>query len=532
MNWRFWKREPTSLGKVIEPRPGGTIDDGLTYSLPRLEPKVMLQQMTAPAREQYLKESVANTFRFQFDTPQRTAADLPFQPPTEDPLQEWAITTREYVLEQTHAAVSRNPIAKRAVRYTSSFAVGEGFNLVCKHPEIEDVLNEFIEDEDNQIRAYERQVAEDLLTDGELFLRLYVGSAERNERPGFVTAVPQRPWECRWIRTEPGFFRRVISYHMEYRLTEGDSPTGSQSTVPIDVDADSMLHVPINRHSYELRGRPEIYPALPWLRAHKEFLENRARQNHWRSSFLWFIQVKNASDRVMAAVAARWHRPPSPGSVDVESDAVTVQPLVNPVQAGDSAEDGRQLKLMNAVAFGLPEYMLSDGSNANLASSTSQQLPALMTFTDLQYVLVEKLWYPLFERVLAEAMAAGRLQEQYPEHDADGEPVADGEMVDTIEGFTVSYRPVANEDLGTIANAFHMAVQDGAMSLETYCTRMGGDWAMEQKRMDNEKQKQMDDIAAGLRPPLVPPGMNPNQPPPAQEEPNAEEPAPQEPVAA
>lgn len=505
MNWRFWQAEPTPLGKSVPaPTSGGTIDDGLTYSLPRLEPQTLLAQMTPEARSQYLRESAAQTFRFQFDTPQRTAADLPFQPPSEDPLREWSITTREYVLEQCHAAVSRNPVAKRAVRYTASFAVGEGFNLVCQHPDIAAVLNEFIEDEDNQLRSYERQVAEDLLTDGEIFLRLYVGRAEANERPGFVIAVPQRPWECRWISTEPGFFRRVLSYHFEYRVSDGDAPTGHQQTVQADVPYDQVIHVPINCHAYELRGRPEIYPALPWLRAHKEWLENRARQNHWRTTFLWFVQVKNATERTISAVAARWYKPPSPGSVDVESDAVSVQPLTNPVNAGDASEDGRQLKLMSAVAFGLPEYMLSDGANANLASSSSQQLPALMTFTDLQYVLVERLWYPLFSRVLKEAVAAGRLQRQYPEHDADGTPLQNGQIVDTETAFSVSYRPVANEDINTIASAFHLAAQDGAISLETYCTRMGGDWSVEKKRMANEQQSVLDDIAAGLRPPPLP----------------------------
>lgn len=503
MDWRFWKREQTGFGSTVQASPGPTIEDGLTYSLPVLAPETLRSRMTPEAWGQYLHESAASTFRFQFDTPQRGPTDEPFMPPTEDPLCEWPITTREYVLEQCHSAVSRNPIAKRAVRYTASFVVGEGFNLTCKHPDIEALLNDFIDHPDNAIRTYERQAPVDLATDGELFLRLFVGDAAQNEEAGAVIAVPQRPWECRWIETEPGFFRRPLFYRFEYRRTRGDSPSPApkpQETT--DVPGDRIIHCAINRHAYELRGRPEIYPALPWLRAHKEFLENRARQNHWRSVFLWFVQVKNASSQVIAAVAARWKRPPAPGSISVESDAVSVQPLTNPVNANDAAEDGRQLKLMNAVAFGLPEYFLADGSNANLASSTSQQLPALMTFADMQYTLVEQLWTPLFHFVLEQAVKAGRLKASYPECDVEGEPIPGAPPVNTLDGFSVTYRPVSGEDMAGLANALHIALMDEAVSIETYSTRLGFDYGIEAKRIAAQRKQELDEIAAGLRPPL------------------------------
>ena len=67
--------------------------------------------------DDYLREA-SDTFHFQFDKPYRGAADdYPVRAITEDPLKEWNETTREYVLTQTHAAYSRNPLAQRAVKY-------------------------------------------------------------------------------------------------------------------------------------------------------------------------------------------------------------------------------------------------------------------------------------------------------------------------------------------------------------------------------------------------------------------------------
>ena len=528
---RLFQKPPTDApGFMIGPQaaaPG--IEDGVRYDLPVLLPRQLAESLNKRGKlPDYLRESAASSFRFQFDTPMRGTGDEPFMPPTEDPLREWSYSTREYVLGNTHAAYARNPIANRACKYTASFVVGEGFNLACKAKEVEDVLTAFIESEDNQIRTYERQAPIDLLVDGEIMLRLYKGDGDT---AGQLAAVPQRPWECQYIETERGFFRRRVMYRFQRYLTKGDSWTDGGTTEIEDVPAADILHVAINRHGYELRGRPELYAVLPWLRAYKEWLENRARQNHWRTSFMWFVQVKTTAANALASVAARWRRPPTPGSVAVERDAVNVMPLSNPVGAGDASEDGRQIKLMTAVGFGLPEYMLSDGSNANLASSTSQQLPALVTFADMQRTLIEELWYPLFNRVVQEAIDAGLLPEECDECDADGDPIYDEDDADeygtdddaaeapvlpmqklprrikTLDAFTVSYTPVQDTNIQTLATALDIAARNGWVDEETATTEMGFDYAQVQKRMKRDEAKSQRDMAMGLKP--TPPGMTP-----------------------
>jgi hypothetical protein len=211
-----------------------------------------------------------------------------------------------------------------------------------------------------------------------------------------------------------------------------------------------------------------------------------------------------------SAIAMRRRLKPTPGSVAVESDSVAVSALANPVGANDASEDGRQLKLMNAVAFGLPEYMLSDGSNANLASSTSQQLPALMTFADMQRTLIEELWRPLFKLVIREAVAAGRLPEQVARCDADGEPAEDGEMIDAVDAFDVSYTPLQDNNIQALATALEIAARNGWVDDETATTEMGFDWGIVSKRLKQQKESAASDMATGMMPEppgYIPPGM-------------------------
>ena len=501
---RTFKRRANTAGTLIEPPRQPGINDGLDYGMPVALGRQHTAALQAAGKlDEYLKEA-SETFRFQFDQPYRGAADdYPVLAITEDPLKEWNWTVREYVLTQTHAAYSRNPIAQRAVKYMQAFTTGEGFNLVCNNSAVRDALEDFINDSDNRLRDYERTVIRDLCVDGELIIRIY----EDGER---LIAVPLRPWECQWITTERGFFRRPISYRFQRYVTEGDAPTGQKTEIE-DIPAEQIMHVAINRHGYELRGRPELYPVLPWLRAYKEWLENRARQNHWRGSLLWFVQVAGGAGNLLSAVAARWRRAPSPGSVAVESDKVSVQPLTNSIAAGDAAEDGRQIKLMSAVGFGLPEYMLADGSNSNLASATTQEMPALTTFQEFQYILVECLWTPLFTRVIQRLLDAGLLPPQVPEQDADGDDVLDADgkrrMIDTLDAFTVEYAPIQNTDIVNIANAMQVALNNGLVSRETASREMGFDPAIENKRIERERAQAMSDMVNGQAP--MPPGMTP-----------------------
>lgn len=519
-----------------------------------LLPEMVKAQWDDKQIASYLQETTKANYAFGFDAPFNK--DTPFVPPTEDPLKEWNYTTRKYVLTQTHAAYQRNPLANTAVEYTADFVIGDGFNLTCKNKEVEKVLEDFICHDDNKLREWERQAVIDLQVDGEIILRYFKGKAEDGENENEIVVVPQRPWELEYIKTERGFYRRPSKYHFQREENEGDDPTSATVTVPEDVPADEILHIAINRHAYELRGRPDLYRILPWLRADTEFLQNRARQNYWRGALLWLVRVLNGSAAQVAQVATRWSRPPTAGSVAIESGNVEVEPLVNPSGANEANEDGRQIKLRSIIGMRMAEYMFADGQNANLASATAQQLPAITRFQAYQTIMIERVWYPLFKLALQSAIDNGILPEQVEEQTSDGQPITDeqmpemkpqapdkmtglpkpmamqpdklkppppndpitgepmpagtpapAKMIDTLEAFDVVYNPINQQDLKAMADALNIAVTNEWVSNETASIKMGFDYAIEQKKIDRERVKTQTDIAAGLVPP--PPEMIP-----------------------
>lgn len=538
---------PSFAGVRTDTEPTGMAEQ---YKQAPLLPAYLQERMTDDEQVSFLQETTKANYQFQFDAPMNK--DLPYNPPYEDPLREWDIATRNYILTQTHAAYQRNPLANAAVEYTADFVVGKGFNLTCKNAQVQEILEDFIENPDNRLREWERQAVIDLQVDGEILLRFFTSNNEDGD-PCAISCIPQRPWELFWIETVLGNFRRPINYHFQRTLRRGDDPVGQVGVVMEDVNADEILHVAINHHGYELRGRPDLYRILPWLRADTEFLQNRARQNYWRGALLWLVRVLNGNAAQVASVAARWSRPPTAGSVAVESGNVEVAPLVNPSGGSDAADDGRQIKLRNIIGMRLPEYMFADGQNANLASATAQQLPALTRFEAYQTIMIERVWYPLFKRALQAAIDAGTIPEQVELQTSDGEPVADSEvpsplpqkpdvktgvpktlvvqpdklmpqpnmdsmmpdsepvadapmpnkMVDTLKAFDVTYGDIQYNDIQELANALNIAVTNEWVSNESASIKMGFDYAVEQKKIQAEKIQGLANQAAGIDP--VPP---------------------------
>lgn len=479
------------VGFMLPAIPRGVFN-GATYSQPLIIPRSVTRKGDQAVTT--FMESARDTYRFQFDTPMRGDADLPIMPVTEDPLEEWSADTREDVISNCHTAYDRDPIAKAAVDYTTAFAVGDGFHITYKNEQVHDVLEAFINSEDTPVREYERQFLNDLQIDGELILRVI-------EEDGEVVVVPKRPWECYEIAVKDGFVKRPESYKFREKIIS--SPV-NQRTEEKTYAADEIIHVPINNRSYEQRGKPDLYVMLPWLRAFKEWLSDGARQEYWRNAIMFQVKVDTASAATLGAVATRYAQPPTPGTIAVTSAKEDIIPITNSAASGATNETGRQLKLQAAVGKQLPEYMLSDGENANLASSTNQELPALTQFAEYQRIMIERVWRPVLKRVLQAAIDAGALKDQVPAQDSDWEPTKDG-MIDTLDAFDLQYEPLTQNDPMNMAQALQIAVSNDWVSNQTASTEMGFDYTKEKKLMDAERQEQIDAMKAGLIP--MPMGM-------------------------
>jgi len=465
------------------------IYDGLKFALPALLPDTLHAELDAAGKtDAFIREAYDDAVGIGLpNDAQRIVGDI-----YENPLTEWNWATRYYIAEQLHATYHRNPDA-RAVNHLAYFAVGEGFQLVTYHPDIEERLDAFIDHPYNRLRQYESQAAIDLLLDGELVIRWY---GQGSEEPYIV---PQKPWDLRGIQHELDNPRALTEFWIVKEEDTGDVPWRRFSFEFERIPADEITFVVINNHAYEVRGRSELYNILPWLKARKEWLENRARINYWLSVITWHIKIDAANPAVMDTARARFAKPPEPNSTVVTPATVEVEPITASPDAQGAKEDGHQFLLQIAKGLHLPEYFLGDGQNANLATATRQQLPALVKFEWYQRILIRELWRPLFRKFLELEVAAGRLPEEIQKHDGAANPI-DGEMMPTIEAFEVSYKPVVDADLLNLTNALEKQVANEFTSTRQARLELGVDPDRIEEEIAEEREQRMRDIDAGLIP--------------------------------
>lgn len=487
------------LVAVGDPEPAGgvvaqhfAIDDGVDYSLPLVVP----EWLTGEARQKFVTAGIVEAsaqYHFQFDRPY-LYNENPSQFPTASPLLEWDQGTRREIVSRSHLAYERNPLAKRAVRLNTQFSMGTGLTVTYANPDVEAILEEFRANAENDVESYEKTLCNDLQVDGELFIRFYKNPT------GQTVIVPLPSTDFLWLVSEMGFKRRLESFHRQGVQSTGFP--GSVEYVIEDIPAAEMLHVAINRHSYEVRGRPEMVSILPWLKAYKDWLEGRARQNHWRGSMLFDVTLDGAQPQVVTAKRNQYKQPPSPGSIAIHNDKEHWEVMESHVGAADVSEDGRAMKLMVAVGVGQPEYMLSDGQNSNLASASAQELPALKTFGDYQDVMVNQTWKPIYRHVLQNAIDAGLLPDRVQKFDTNGDPMVGDDglpvMVDTLKAFDVAAPELQTDDPWDLTQALSMASGHGWVSDETASSKLGFDYTAEQKKRDREVKANQLRQAAGL----------------------------------
>jgi hypothetical protein len=474
----------------VVPATPDAIDDGVNYSYPPTVP----WQLGEPGNEKALGAFLAEAYKdvpeasaeyhTPFDTPyNRTGENLSLFPFT-IPLREWDWNTRRKIVERCHLAYERNPLARRAVKINTQFAIGEGLSVTYRAPEVEALLEAFRADVENNVQGYEKEFSNDIQLDGELLIRFFTNS------DGDTVIVPLKPWEIPWIECDREFIKRVKSYHRQGYLSNG--VPGDYEMVNDDIPAAEVLHVALNKSSYEQRGRPELFTILPWLRAYKDWIEDRARQNKYRGSVFMDLMLTGAQQTQVATKRAQYKQPPPPGSLYIHNDKEQMTMVESKVGANDVAEDGRQIKLMNAVGMGQPEYMLSDGQNANLASASAQQLPALRSFGDFQDIHVNQIWRAIYKKVIENAIAKGTLKEMVAECDADGEPLTgdDGqpaEKIKAVDAFDVAAPELETDDPFNLAQALQIQEANGWISKESASTRAGNDWRVEKRKIDSEQ---------------------------------------------
>lgn len=365
-----------------------------------------------------------------------------------------------------------NPLIKRGLDLRMVYVHGQGCEIRARatgrapedgaeaEQDVNAVVSAFVEDAANQRAVFGQQAAGEaeraLGTDGELFIALFT-----RPRSGWVQARTFSADDIVEIisnpddKSEPWFYRRrwqrqwydtsgVLQYEEQEQLYPDVDyrplrrPT-SFAGIKIDWYA-PVIHAAVNRPLNWIRGIPDVYAAINWARAYKEFLEQWAVLMKSLARFAWRLTAegRNKPQAKAAIAAAGTSRSVGTGEAnDVGGTAIT--PLGATLEAIPKSgavidsESGRPIAMMVAAALNVPVTMLLGDPGQTGARATAETLdwPTELGFLDRQ-----GLWTTVRRRAAQYAVAESvRAPQGILKGKIVRDPVTEREVV-TLDGET------------------------------------------------------------------------------------------------
>jgi len=316
----------------------------------------------------------------------------------------------------------KNPLIKRAVLTQTQYVFGQGVNIEAEDPDVNEVIQEFLDDPKNRAELTEHQARmvkeTELQVFGNIFFVFFVNKSTGRVR---IRTIPvdeisdiitdpedaktplyyKRDWTERRFNTSTGQHevRQRTAYYPDWK-----NPNPAKTIASKKVEDAVVYHVAVNKLSDMKFGVSEVYAGIDWARAYKEFLENWATIVKAYSRFAWQLTAKGgkkgiakAKDKLQSTLGintgTETNPPPVTASTFIGTEGAKLEPIKT-AGATTKAEDGRRLLLMVSAATGIYEHYFGDPSTGNLATAKSMERPMELMFRDRQ-----QLWASVFKEI-------------------------------------------------------------------------------------------------------------------------------------
>lgn len=377
-----------------------------------------------------------------------------------------------------------DPNIKRAVNVKGLYTFSQGVNVSAVEDEVTSVIKGFTKENSRELFSNKSYIQKDLelCLDGNIFWVFFTDPRSgkvtvRTVALGQVTEIITNPEDFKevWFYKKAGVNETVLHPDKDYNPRERPSKIDG-----FEVKWEQPIkHTKAGSFSDSLWGFSEIFPALDWAKAYKEFLEDWATIVRSYARLAWKVKTTGGA----AGVAKTKQRlnttfgtannfgvdtnpPPLVGSVAVLSEKQDMTPIKT-AGATTSAEDARRLLLMVASAAGIGENFFGDTKSGNLATAKSLEDPFLRMIKARQSFWADELKdifsYVIFKSVEAPDGALSSFGSITGKETADGKENRNLRVTFSVtsekteELFTdkvsVDFPPVLEKDIGASVGA-------------------------------------------------------------------------------
>ena len=296
-----------------------------------------------------------------------------------------------------------DPTAQHMIRLHNAYTFGRGVSIHASDPEVNATLEAFWNNPRNRVSLSSAKAQwkqnRDLQLKGELFFIFYTSTLT-----GAVTIRTIKPEEITKITYAPGDAEMPLYFVREFNDKQGKKITwnipdyrfadvgnrlkyldGSRNTEAC------MMHV--IAEEFDGRGISSLTPSIPWIKALKGFMEDRATLSLALATFAFRQKVKG-NRQALERLAAQWGEYETTlrygyndtrerrqgANTLIENEAATLEQFKTDSGASNAYQDMRMFRQQAGIGASIFEHYLGDPSTGNLATATAMELPMLKVF--------------------------------------------------------------------------------------------------------------------------------------------------------
>lgn len=392
---------------------------------------------------------------------------------------------RQEVNDQAWRYYYLDPTVRYMVKLHNAYTFSRGISVSARNSALNDWITAFWRNPRNRSTISTAKAQWSLnkrkQLDGEIFFAYYVSTITgqvtvRTFDPKEITKIVYAKGDSslptmfvRKIHDENG--NEIVEAYPDYRFA-GQMAFRSSRDLPPNTEV--YVHHVI---SEEMNGRgvSELSTVIPWVKALKGFMEDRATLTLALATFAFKQKVKG-NKATMQRVAAQWADYDSRmryqtgqqsdgqdmrerrqgANTFIENQASDLEQLKTDSGAHNAYQDMRMFRQQAGIGHGIFEHYLGDPSTGNLATATAMELPMLKNFEFGQQFWVD-VFTEMFEFVTIQGMLAGALRgvPAAPRPDITGASpiwVLDTREPESIQ-VSVNFPPIVQKDIGLWASA-------------------------------------------------------------------------------
>jgi hypothetical protein len=297
---------------------------------------------------------------------------------------------RDEILRDALEAWRGNPLARRIVSLTTQYVVGAGITVESRHAATNAFLQAWWHHRLNRMDVRLSEWCDELTRSGNLIPLVSTDAAGMS----YLRAIPAI--HVHQIKTAANDVEQPVEIieKLQWGETEGQHwPAYNAALDPLTRGEDGAqawptvaLHYAVNRPVGATWGESDLAPLLRWLARYANWLEDRARLNRFRQSFMYVVRgmFRSAAER-LARQAELNANPPSPGSILVTDANTEAWGVLHPqLDSFEAGEDGLALKKMISAGSGNPMHFLAEPESATRTTAEASGGPTFRHYEQRQ----------------------------------------------------------------------------------------------------------------------------------------------------